>query len=142
MPRFSVLLTSAGEGQKTVHVFLSNNLRYTKQKNTTDPLGLGVGEFYSRLVTGMLRTGTAGNHPPGLPVPTFSALQPWLDKIKDPALACMTAQRVAAGMARYVYMCTRSGDFQRSVGDSGGTVEKRVAVLYSTGYSSRQSHTV
>lgn len=80
----------------------------------TDPLGLGVGEFYSRLVTGMLTTASGraaakgdvvvanGGTPSagrGV-VPTFSALQPWLEKIKDPALACMTAQRVAAGMTR------------------------------------------
>lgn len=35
------------------------------------------------------------------PAPVFSAVQPWLDKIKDPALACMTAQTVAAGMSRF-----------------------------------------
>eukprot|EP00752_Nemacystus_decipiens_P005910 g5342.t1 len=71
-----------------------------------DPLGLGVGEFYSRLVAGMLTKGGPGGGPGtrgeggGRPIPTFAALQPWLDKIKDPALACMTAQRVAAGMTR------------------------------------------
>lgn len=70
-----------------------------------DPLGLGVGEFYSRLVAGMLNKGTPlgngdGASPAG-PVPTFSALQPWLEKIKNPALACTTAQRVAASMTRY-----------------------------------------
>ncbi|CAM9561470.1 unnamed protein product, partial [Ectocarpus sp. 8 AP-2014] len=69
-----------------------------------DPLGLGVGEFYSRLVAGMLNKGTPlgdgdGASPPG-PVPTFSTLQPWLEKIKNPALACTTAQRVAASMTR------------------------------------------
>lgn len=75
--------------------------------HTTDPLGLGVGEFYSRLVTGMLTKGAPGDGPAvpegggSRPVPTFAALQPWLDKIKDPALACMTAQKVAAGMTRY-----------------------------------------
>ncbi|CAN0368930.1 unnamed protein product, partial [Ectocarpus sp. 12 AP-2014] len=37
---------------------------------------------------------------PAGPVPTFSALQPWLEKIKNPALACTTAQRVAASMTR------------------------------------------
>ncbi len=72
-----------------------------------DPLGLSVGEFYSRLVTGMLTKGTLGDGPGTpegrpRPVPTFAALRPWLDKIKDPALACLTAQRVAAGMARRV----------------------------------------
>lgn len=80
---------------------LCRTLRNCDEKS--DPLGLGVGEFYSRLVTGMLSTEKVGSHTPG-PVPTFSALQPWLDKIKDPALACMTAQRVAAGMARYLFI--------------------------------------
>ncbi|CAM9342286.1 unnamed protein product, partial [Laminaria digitata] len=47
----------------------------------------------------MLNPGTLGDGTPA-PVPVFSALQPWLEKIKNPALACMTAQRVAAGMTR------------------------------------------
>lgn len=84
--------------------------KLNETKRNADPLGLGVGEFYSRLVTGMLTKAAPGegngpSTPEGggsRPVPTFAALQPWLYKIKDPALACTTAQRVAAGMTRYV----------------------------------------
>lgn len=65
-----------------------------------DPLRLSVGEFYARLVKGMLGTEGSRDASPSRPVPVFSALQPWLDKIKDPALACMTAQSVALGMTR------------------------------------------
>ncbi|CAM9795603.1 unnamed protein product [Ascophyllum nodosum] len=66
-----------------------------------DPLGLSVGEFYSRLVKGMLNPGKLEDGTPG-PAPVFSALRPWLDKINAPALACMTAQTVAVGMSRDV----------------------------------------
>ena len=62
-------------------------------------MGLSVGEFYSRLVKGMLNPGTLADGTP-CPVPVFSSLQPWLDKINAPALACMTAQVVAMGMSR------------------------------------------
>lgn len=69
---------------------------------TSEPLRLGVGEFYARLVMGMLKgggdRGGAGSTPG--PAPVFSALQPWLEKIKSPVLACLTAQTVATGMTR------------------------------------------
>lgn len=61
------------------------------------PLRLSVGEFYSRLVLSMLH---AGEKSAIMAPPAFSHLQPWLGKINEPALACMTAQRVAAGVTR------------------------------------------
>lgn len=65
------------------------------------PLRLSVSEFYARLVVGMLGNGSrGGGESAPAPTPVFSTLQPWLDKIKNSALACMTAQRVAAGMTR------------------------------------------
>lgn len=65
------------------------------------PLRLSVSEFYARLVVGMLGNGfRGGGEGAPAPTPVFSTLQPWLDKIKNSALACMTAQRVAAGMMR------------------------------------------
>lgn len=69
-----------------------------------DPLGLSVGEFYSRLVKNMLDAGTLGDGAPG-PIPVFSVLKTWIDKIESPALACMTAQSVAVGMTRYDGKC-------------------------------------
>lgn len=66
-----------------------------------EPLRLEVGEFYARLVKGMLKPrGGQNGTDPAAPAPVFSTLKPWLDKIKNPALACMTAQTVAAGMCR------------------------------------------
>lgn len=71
------------------------------------PLRLGVGEFYARLVLSMLENGSRGSSAAvQSPPPVFSVLQPWLEKIKDPELACMTAQRVAAGMIRFVEPAT------------------------------------
>lgn len=69
---------------------------------TLEPLRLGVGEFYARLVKGMLKAGEGrdGAASAPSPAPVFSTLQSWLEKIKSPVLACLTAQTVAAGMTR------------------------------------------